>query len=240
MLMNEKLRDSDGDVIDLTVLFHTLRKYIVLLIVAAVVCGVGAYFYTEYFIPEQYKASATVIVNNRASDSQYIYPSEISSSQDLAELYSIIIKSDTVLEQVIDDLDLNLSYEQLRNSVTVQTVSSTQVVEISMVGSDPEYIKKIVAKFVEYSKPMILEKVEAGSVKDLNEAAVSNNGNPISPNKSKNAMMGGIAGFVIVAAIVLLKELLNTKIKSENDVTNTLNVPLLGVIPAVDRKEFNK
>lgn len=240
MLMNEKLRDSDGDVIDFTVLFHTLRKYVVLLIVAAVVCGVGAYFYTEYFIPEQYKASATVIVNNRASDSQYIYPSEISSSQDLAELYSIIIKSDTVLEQVIDDLDLNLSYEQLRNSVTVQTVSSTQVVEISMVGTDPEYIKSIVAKFVEYSKPMILEKVEAGSVKDLNEAAVSNNGNPISPNKSKNAMMGGIAGFVIVAAIVLLKELLNTKIKSENDVTNTLNVPLLGVIPAVDRKEFNK
>lgn len=236
--MNEKVKNSDEDVIDLALVIKALRKYIALLIVVALVCGIGAYLVTEYVIPEKYEATATVIVNNRASDSQYIYPSEISSSQDLAELYSIIIKSDTVLQQVIDDLKLNMTFEQLKNAVNVETIGGTQVVEISMVGTDPEYIKQIVAKFVEYSKPMILEKVEAGSVKDLNVAAVSNNGNPVSPNKKKNTLIGAFIGFCICAAVVIMKELFSTKIKSEDDVVNALNVPLLGIIPMIDGKEF--
>lgn len=238
--MNEKMSGSHEDVIDLSILFGALRKHIVLLVVVTVVFGVGSYFFTKYFIPEKYQVSATVIVNNKSSDSQYIYPSEISAAKNLAELYSIIIKSDAVLDEVINDLDLDVSYEQLRNSLSVTTVNETQVIEISMVSTDPDYAKKVVAKVVEVSKPTILDKVEAGSVKDLSETAVVNNGNPVSPNKKKNALMGAMIGFAIVAAIILLKELLNTKLKSENDVVGTLNVPLLGVVPEIDRKEFRK
>ena len=49
---------------------------------------------------------------------------------------------------------------------------------------------------------------------------------------------GFLLGFILAAAIVILKELLNTTLKTEADVTSTLGIPLLGVIPMVDRKEF--
>lgn len=238
--MNENARNNNNEeyTIDLMLMLGLLRKHVILLIVCAIVGGGLAYGVTNYFIPERYRATATVIINNRATDSQYIYPSEIQSSQDLAELYSIIIKADGVLESVKKDLNLNISNEQLKNSIDVGLVGDTQVVEISCTSTNPQYALDLVTKFVEYSKPMILEKVEAGSVKDLNEPSLSNNGNPVSPNKKKNTMVGVLGGAVAAAAFVILREMLNTKFKTEADVTNTLGVPVLGIIPFIEEKEF--
>lgn len=236
--MNENARNTDEYTIDLMLLLGLLRKHLIFLIVVALLGGGLAFTVTKYLIPERYKATATVIINNRATDSQYIYPSEIQSSQDLAQLYSIIIKADNVLESVKKDLNLDISNEQLKNAISVSLVGDTQVVEISCVSTNPDYALDLVTKFVEYSKPVILEKVEAGSVKDLNEPALSNNGYPVSPNKRKNTLIGVMGGFVAAAAFIVLREMLNTKFKTEADVVNTLGVPVLGVIPFVEEKEF--
>ena len=231
--MNENLNNQDEYGIDLVLLFSILRKNLALLIIAAIIGGGLSFSITKYIIPEKYKATATVIINNRASDSQYIYPSEIQSSQDLAQLYSIIIKADGVLEQVRESLNIDL-----KKAIDVSLVGDTQVVEISCVSTNPDYALDLVAKFVEYSKPMILEKVEAGSVKDLNEPALSNNGRPVSPSKKKNTALGFLGGLFIAAAVVILKEMFNTTFKTEAEVTNTLGIPVLGVVPFVERKEF--
>lgn len=238
--MNENARNTNNEeyTIDLMLMLGLLRKHVIMLIVCAIVGGIAAFGYTNYFVPEKYKATATVIINNRATDSQYIYPSEIQSSQDLAQLYSIIIKADNVLEAVRKDLNLNISNEQLKNSIQVGLVGDTQVVEISCTSTNPQYALDLVTKFVEHSKPVILEKVEAGSVKDLNEPALSNNGHPVSPNKKKNTAIGFLGGLVAAAAFVILREMLNTKFKTEADVTNTLGIPVLGVIPFIEEKEF--
>ncbi|MBQ1546482.1 MAG: hypothetical protein IIZ59_02995 [Clostridia bacterium] len=236
--MNENANNRDEYTIDLMLMLGLLRKHLILLIVAAIIGGGLAYSYTRYMIPERYKATATVIINNRATDSQYIYPSEIQSSQDLAQLYSIIIKADNVLEAVKKDLNLSISNESLKNSISVGLVGDTQVVEISCTSTNPDYALDLVTKFVEHSKPVILEKVEAGSVKTINEPALSNNGHPVSPNRRKNTMVGILGGAVAAAAFVILREMLNTKFKTEADVTNTLGIPVLGVIPYIDEKEF--
>ncbi len=240
--MNDNMNNKDGVTqdfnIDLVLLFGILRKNIVLLIVVGLIGGGLAYSVTRYLIPEKYKATATVIINNKATDSQYIYPSEIKSSQDLAELYSIIIKADSVLEQVRDSMGIDISNEDLKRSIDVNMVGETQVVQISCVSTNPDYALDLVTQFVYYSKPMIREKVEAGSVKDLNEPALSNNGRPISPNRRKNTIIGIVAGVLFSGMIVVMKELLNTTFKTEADITNTLGIPVLGVIPYVERKEF--
>ncbi|MBQ1388161.1 MAG: hypothetical protein IIY78_00870 [Clostridia bacterium] len=241
-MMNDNMNNKDGVTqdfnIDLVLLFGILRKNIVLLIVVGLIGGGLAYSVTRYLIPEKYKATATVIINNKATDSQYIYPSEIKSSQDLAELYSIIIKADSVLEQVRDSMGIDISNEDLKRSIDVNMVGETQVVQISCVSTNPDYALDLVTQFVYYSKPMIREKVEAGSVKDLNEPALSNNGRPISPNRRKNTIIGIVAGVLFSGMIVVMKELLNTTFKTEADITNTLGIPVLGVIPYVERKEF--
>ena len=85
---------------------------------------------------------------------------------------------------------------------------------------------------------MIIDTVEAGSVKVVSEAKIDNNGNPVSPNLRRNTLIGALIGLVLILAAAFLRELINNKVKTEEDVINTLHVPLIGIIPEVDRKEF--
>ncbi len=236
--MNENNNNREEYTIDLMLMLGLIRKHLIFIVIAAIIGGGLAFSVTKYLIPNKYRASATVIINNRATDSQYIYPSEIQSSQDLAQLYSIIIKADVVLEAVKKDLELDISNEQLKNSISVGLVGDTQVVQISCTSTNPDYALDLVTKFVEYSAPVILEKVEAGSVKIINDPAVMNNGHPVSPSKKKNTSVGFLGGAVLAVAFIILREMLDTRFKTEADVTNTLGIPVLGVIPFVDEKEF--
>lgn len=226
--------------IDLRVIFAVIKKNIIPIILVTVIFGVAAFLGSKFLIAKQYQASATLIVNNKSNNTTTINQTEITAAQNLADVYAIIIKSDTVLQQVIDNLKLNMTYEQLSKSISVSAVNSTQVIEISMKNTDAEFAKKIIADIVRIAPPIIADKVEAGSVKVISEAKIANNGNPVSPNSAKNAFIGAVIGLVIVLAIIIIKELFNNTFKTEDDVTNTLNIPLLGVIPMVDVKEFNK
>ena len=226
--------------IDLRAVFGVLRKNIIPLILVTVIFAAGFFLYSKMFITKQYQASATLIVNNLSKDSTVVNNTELTAAANLADVYAIIIKSDTVLQPVIETLKLNMSYEALSKAISVSTINSTQVITVSMQHEDAEYAKKIIAEVVKVAPPIIQDKVEAGSVKVISEARVSNNGNPVSPNSGRNALIGALIGLVITLAVVFIQEFTNNTFKTEEDISKSLGIPLLGIIPEVDEKEFNK
>ena len=232
--------DNKEIVFDLTVLLKAIKKNILPLILATVIFGVGSFFGTQYLMEKQYKASAMIIVNNKASEASGFNSAEIVAAQDLASVYSIIIKSDTVIDKVIKNLKLNMTYEQLVGAITVTPVNSTQVIQISMVGNNASDCKDIVAEVVKVAKPIISDTVETGSVKDISKASIANNGNPVGPSAVKNSVLAAFLGFALVMMIFIVKEFFNKKFKSEDDIDSVLNLPVIGTIPAVERKEFSK
>lgn len=236
--MDEVKDQKSEKEIDLRFIFEILKKNIIPLVLVTVIVGAMSFFGSMLFIPKQYEADAMLIVNNKQTDNQGVGSGEIIAAQNLAEVYSIIIKSDTVLQQVIDDLKLNMTYEQLYKAISVSSVDSTQVISVKMRSTDADFAKKIIADVVKVAPPIIADKVEAGSVKVISEARISNNGNPVSPNLTKNAMFGAVIGFVITLAVVFIKAFFRNTLKTENDITNTLGIPLLGIIPEIDEKEF--
>ena len=62
---------------------------------------------------------------------------------------------------------------------------------------------------------------------------------PVSPNMKLNMLIGFVAGFVLLMAIVVIRELADDTFKTEEDIEKYLNVPTLAVIPkkAVSKKE---
>ncbi len=234
---NEKVVDTE---IDLRVLLGILRKNLVIIIIVSLLFAGASYAYTRFFVPKQYEANATLIVNNKSKQNETINTTELTAAQNLAEVYSIIIKSDTVLQPVINDLGLKMSYEQLSKRINVSSVNSTQVINVSLRDVNAQHAKQIIEKIVEIAPDVIKNTVEAGSVKVISDAKVSNNGRPVGPNSTRNGIIGGVIGLVLIVAVVFIKELMTNTFKTEEDVLNTLGIPLLGVIPLVDTKEFNK
>ena len=239
--MEENNQNVNEREIDLRLILGVLRKNIVPLILATVIVAPAALTITVFFVPKEYQADAMLIVNTTdESSAANINSGQITAAQDLAEVYSIIIKSDTVLQQVIDDLKLSITYEQLSSQISVSSVNSTQVISISMLSTDADYARKIIGKIVEIAPPIIADKVDAGSVKVISDATIANNGNPVSPSVVKNTLIGAVVGLVLMLIIAFIRELLNNTFKTEDDIAKNLQLPLLGIIPSIDEKEFNK
>ena len=234
----ETVRESE---IDLRAILLLLKRNLALIIVVTVVFGAASFLFSNFFLPKQYEANAMIIVNNLADDQTTINSTEITAAKDLADVYTIIIKSNAVLQEVIDREKLSMSYEELRNAVNVTSSSTSgQVLTVSMKSTDPEMAKKIVTSIVEVAPPIIKSDVEAGSVELISDPKVSNNGKPVSPNSTKNALLGAAIGLVLTLVLIFVKEMTNNTFKTEEDITDLLKLPVIGVIPAVDTKEFNK
>lgn len=238
--MDERKEGTGRREIDLKVVLNVLKRHIIPLLLVTAIFGSGFYVYSRFFITKKYEASATLIVNNLNKNKSTVNSTEIAAAQGLADVYSIIIKSDAVMVPVIRNLNLNISSDKLKNSISVSTVNSTQVISVTMTHRDASYAKKVIAEIVKVAPPIIQKKVAAGSVKLISAARITHSGAPVSPNNLKNGLVGAAIGLVLTLLIIIIKEFSNNTFKTEEDITNYLGIPILGMIPAVETKNFNK
>lgn len=221
--------ENEGyETIDLLEVLNAVRQHLLAVILATVILAAAGFGVSKFLITPQYEASALMIVNTRQDITSNVTSDQINSATKLVSTY-IIIKSDTVLQQVIDNLGLSLTYEKLAERVTVSAVDDTQVMKITVKSDNPEWARQVCEQITVVSPDVILESVEAGSVKVISSAAV--NPTPVSPNVGRNTMLGGVLGLVISVGIILLTVLLDNKIHTEDDVAKYLDLAVVGVIP---------
>ena len=75
-------------------------------------------------------------------------------------------------------------------------------------------------------------KIEDGTTLEQAEAALT----PSSPNVFKNSVLAALLGFILAVGGVVLIELMDDRIKRPEDIEETMNLVLLGVIPSTNKK----
>lgn len=225
--------NEENEVIDLTEILNAIRQHLLELILVTLAAALVGFTASKFLMTPQYSSSALMIVNTRQDVNANVTSDQINSATKLVSTYSIIIKSDTVLQQVISNLGLNLSYEQLNGRVTVNAVDDTQVMKITVSSDSPEWAQQVCEQIITVAPDVIKEAVEAGSVKVISDASL--NVRPVSPNIKKNTALAAAVGFVAVIGIIVLQVLLDNKINTEEDVTKYLDLTVLGVIPEYER-----
>lgn len=238
-VLHQKIRATNGgifleqeyDTIDLRQLFEIVRRNLLLIVAVTVLFAAGGYLGTTFLITPQYEASAMLIVNSREGQQLQgsVTNDSLNSAKQLVETYSVILKSDTVLDQTIEDLDLPLTYDQLAAKVSITAVNDTQVMKITVQDADVNLAKDIVSNIVEQAPDVIINTVKAGSVEVVSDASA--NPNPVSPSKSRNTALAGMLGCILVVGILFMKSLFNNRIMTESDISQKLALPILGVIP---------
>ena len=128
-------------------IFYALLRKIWLIVLCAAVFGAGAFIITHNFITPMYQAKVTIYVNNNASNTEdlinTITSADLSTSQKLVTTYVTILKSDTVLERVAQEVGGNLSIGSIRNMMTAAAVDKTEVFEVKISNADPALAAKI-------------------------------------------------------------------------------------------------
>jgi len=189
---------------------------------------------SSFLISPKYEASINMIVNTRLDSGGSVTKDNISSAQNLVDIYAIIIKSNTILNKVIDELDLEASYEEIYEQVSVNAINNTQVMRIAVQNQNPDIAQAIVEKISVIAPDIVVDAVEAGSCKVISDLYM--NKEPVYPNVRRNTLLTSILGFFVYTAMVILEILRNDYIVDDVDVQKKLGLSVLGVIPDVEGK----
>ena len=224
--------DDEEIEIDLRELFYALKKHILVIVATLLAGALIAGVATKLVMTPVYSAESTMLVLTKETTLTSLADLQLGSQ--LTKDYNILITSRTVLQDVIDKLDLDMDYKTLEANISVNNPEDTRILEITAKSEDPKMAKKIVDTLAETSADFIEDKMEVTRPKIIEQAEVP--ATQISPSTKKNVMVGALAGFVISAGIIVLLTLMDDTIKSEDDIEKYLGLTTLASIP--DRKDF--
>lgn len=227
-----KTHDDDEVEIDLRELFYALKNHILIVLAALLAGAVIAGAATKIFITPVYSATSTMLVLTKETTLSSLADLQIGSQ--LTKDYNILITSRTVLQDVVDELNLEMSYKELKGCITVDNPTDTRILSITATNTDPEMAKKIADTLAKTSADFIGDKMEVTPPKIIEEGEVPTV--QTSPSTKKNVMVGALAGLVLSAGIIILLTLMDDTIKSEDDIEKYLGLTTLASIP--DRKDF--
>ena len=228
MNVNEK---EDSLEIDLGKLFGYFWSNWVKIAVVSLLTALIAFLATHFLMTPLYRASITVYVNNNRSNQsvESITGGNLSAAQQLVSTYTNIIKSNTVLKDVIEAGDLQYGPGQLRGMMTAQQMGKTEMFQVSISHPNPEMAAYIANTVADVAPAAISSVVEGSSAKIIDYASVP--AAPYTPNNMKNILVGGVTGFVLCCAVLLLRYLFDMRLKNEEDLASYFSAPVLGVIP---------
>ena len=223
---------QEEESIDLLRLFRALWHRAWLLILAAVIGGALGYTATKLFVTPTYRTYFSSYVNNRKDTGEsvnYVTSTDLSASRYLVLTYGSIITSRTVLEEAAKKAGLELTYAQLRGAVSTSIITNTEIINVYVVLPNPSDAQKL-AQAISDVAPLQMNKiVEGSSMQIIDEASLPTS--IYSPSYRKNALIGAMAFFLLVALVIVLRELLNTKVTTEEELESRFGIPVIGTIP---------
>lgn len=219
--------------IDLKEIFFVLLRKAWLILLVGILFAAGAGFYTKKYITPQYQSTSMLYVLGKSITSL----ADIQIGSQLTNDYVIMIKSRPVVKQVIENLNMNLTYEQMVGKISINNPSNTRIIKITVTDADPFMARDIATEFANVSKKKMAEIMVTDEPTVVEEGSL--NENPISPSLRKNCVKAGFLGIVLICGILLVVYLMNDTVKTAEDVEKYLGISTLAMIP-MNGKEKKK
>lgn len=220
--------------IDVFQLLNTLWKRKLIIALVAIVTGAIAFAYSSFIIKPEYTSTTRIyVVNRNQGDKPGLTNQDLQAGSYLVKDYREIILSQDVLEKVVTDLKLNMSTKGLASKVQVTVPVDTRIVSISVKDKQPEEASRIANSLREVAAQKIINVTRVSDVTTLEEARPATS--PSSPNIRRNTLIAFLGGLGVVVVVVLLVELLDVRVKRPEDIEDVMQIPLLGVIPNLDK-----
>lgn len=220
--------------IDVLQLFRALWKRKLVILLVAIITSSVAFTYSTFVIKPEFTSTTRIyVVNRNQGEKSGLTNQDLQAGTYLVKDYREIILSQDVLEEVVSDLKLDLTPKGLANKIKVTVPVDTRIVSVSVNDRVPEEASRIANSLREVAAQKIISITRVSDVTTLEEARPATT--PSSPNVRRNTLFGFLGGAVVTVIAVLLIELLDTRVKRPEDVEDVLQIPLLGLVPDLDK-----
>lgn len=228
------MKEQNTIEIDVFQLFKTLWKRKLMILIVALVTGAGAFAYSTFIVKPEYTSTTRIyVVNRNQGDKPGLTNQDLQAGTYLVKDYREIILSQDALEKVATNLKLDMPAKTLASKVQVAVPADTRIVSISVKDKQPEEAGRIANSLREVAAEKIVAVTRVSDVTTLEEARPATT--PSSPNVRRNSLFGFLGGAVVTVIAFLLIELLDTRVKRPEDVEDVLQIPLLGLVPDLNK-----
>ena len=228
--MQEYKERNEEFEIDLMEIFHLIKHRIWLIILCGVIGASAMFVYTKNFVVPQYSATSKIYI---FSDAQ-ISSLNIALSSTLTQDFILLAQSRPVMEDVIADLDLNMSSGALAGCVNVSNPEDSHLLIVNVVMTDPVLAKDVANSMAKVIAIKVAEIMETDEPNIMEEAIVP--AGAIDSGMNRNVILGALIGMIAVIGITLLMYLLDDTLKDEEDVEKYLGYRTLAAFPQKTRK----
>ena len=233
--MEERIKDTEMGQIDLLEVANVIWQKIWAVIMCFVIGAVLFGGYTKMMVTPQYTATSMIYILGRTTSISSVAELQLSSA--LTADFTIMAKSREVINGVIKEMDLNMTYDQLKNSVNITNPSDSHILQIEVTNPDPKLAKDI-SNTMANAVAENIASVMATDKPSIAEKAVTP-GAPSSPNLMKNIAMGGIVGAALAVGLIVLGYMIDDTIKTEEDVRKYLQINTLASV-SLEKKRRKK
>lgn len=147
--------------------------------------------------------------------------------------YKEIITSNDVLSEVIKDEKLNMTEADLAKMISVNIPTDTRLISISVNAKTGQDAQSLANKVRDVAAEKIKKVTKVEDVTTLEDAKLPDS--PSSPNIKRNVALGAVLGGFLAIVGVLVREILDDRIRRPEDIEDALGLTLLGIVPDIDK-----
>ncbi len=226
-----------NETISLQELFSILRKSFWRILALTIVAALISFAVSTFLIKPTYQAGTQILVTPKKQETDVIDAAQVQSSVTLVNTYRVIIKSPAILEKVQEEVEnAPDSIGALNNMITVESEQNSQVINVSVQSTDAALASNVANAVAKTFSKDIPDLMNVDNVKVLSVSGIPTS--PVSPNILLNTAIAGVVGFLLGVGLAFLREVLDRRIRTEEQVQQLLDLPVLGSIPDIDSKVF--
>lgn len=221
--------------IDISELLSYIRSKIPFLILIIFLVCIGGCLYSIFLKTPLYQSSSTIVLaSGDGSNNVTVAGAEVALNQKLVGTYQEIVKSRSVVESVIQSLDLNQNYEELLEKISVSSVDNTEIIKITVTEEKASDAKKITSSLASTFSKEIAKIYNMKNVNILDEASTPKTA--YNMNLTKEFILYFAFGFILGMGIICIMFYFDKTIRSVEQVENKLGLPILGTVPVLSGK----
>lgn len=213
--------------IDLKELILVLWRKAWVIILATILCGGLAFGYTELCVTPQYESTSVIYILSSSTSMTSITDLQLSS--ELTADYTFLSTSRPVVEEVIENLSLDYTYDELVKMVSVTNPSDSHLIQITVTSPDNQEAMNIANEMADVVSDRVATVMATDTPTNAERAVAAEE--PSSPSVVKNIAIGLLLGMVLACGVIVVIYVLDDTIKTEEDVVKYLGKSVLATLP---------
>ncbi|MEH7289115.1 Wzz/FepE/Etk N-terminal domain-containing protein [Priestia megaterium] len=221
------------ETISLRELFAVLRKRLWLIVLITIIAATVSAVISFFVLTPVYESKTQILVNQAKNDQQLYSNQTVQTNVQLINTYNDIITSPAILDKVVKELKLDKSAGDLSSQIQVTSAQDSQVAQIVVQDTSAKRATEIANTTASVFQKEVPKLMNVDNVKVLSKATIGENPSPVKPQPLLNVVIAIVVGLMVGVGLSFLLEYLDNTLKTEQDIENILELPLMGVITTI-------